>query len=229
MSQLEVSPVHRVTAFGVSLFPSLQPNDFLKNITVFKNYFFNVEKIWKKLLNSLRAHCLSIFTVSRWMDNPESKRRLAARALVLSGPLLYLLRARGLHSTRSHVFCLDPTPSHPWYLDCWERQSHWNWRALEAEGKGTEPSRQALLAVRPLGSLASGWRSSAGLGRLKPHSHFTSGDLSPQGWPQVPKKAMIQDREAEPTGWVYTKKGYGQRDFRNKFNFGFPTFSDHKN
>lgn len=30
------------------------------------------------------------FTVSRRMDNPESKRRLAARALVLSGPLLYL-------------------------------------------------------------------------------------------------------------------------------------------
>lgn len=28
----------------------------------------------EKLLNSLRKHCLSIFTVSRWMDNPQSQR-----------------------------------------------------------------------------------------------------------------------------------------------------------
>lgn len=43
------------------------------------------------------------------------------------------------------------------------------------------------------------------------------------------KKAMIQDEEAEPSGYVIQKKGYGQWDFRNKFNFGFPTFSNHKN
>ncbi|EGW03450.1 hypothetical protein I79_003552 [Cricetulus griseus] len=39
---------------------------------------------------------------------------------------------------------------------------------------------------------------------------------------------MIQDGEAEPTGYVIQKRGYGQWDFRNKFNFGFPTFSDQK-
>lgn len=57
---------------------------------------------------------------SEQMDgqSTESKRRRAARALVLSGPLLYLLRARGLHSTRSHVFYLDPTPSHPRNVGC---------------------------------------------------------------------------------------------------------------
>jgi hypothetical protein len=52
--------------------------------------------------------------------------------------------------------------------------------------------------------------------------------LSASALAPIAKKAMIQDREAEPTGCVIQKKGYGQWDFRNKFNFGFPSFSNHK-
>lgn len=138
----------------------------------------------------------------------------------------------GLHSTRSHVFDLDPVPSHQWNVGCRERQSHDNWKVLEAEGDRGHPSRHCLLAVCALGSLASdgearlpwGGSSLPSLPETSPPSR-----LSLQSWPQVPKKAMIQDREAEPTGCGIQKRGYGQWDFRNKFNFGFPTFSDHKN
>lgn len=120
----------------------------------------------EKLLNSLRAHCLSIFTVSRWMDDPESKRRRAARAFVLSGPLLYLLRARAFTAPTA-VFYLDSTPSHPRNVGGWERQSHGNWRVFESRRwRGQGRPRQALLAVCARGSLTSRWRPWGGWGPL---------------------------------------------------------------
>lgn len=115
---------------------------------------------------------------------------------------------------------------------------HGAWAAERGRATGTEgllsrrwrgpgdPAGHCQLCVRSAASPLS-------LGRLRsPTPHFLRPRhlrASQQSWPHVPKKAMIQDREAEPTGCVIQKRGYRQRDFRNKFNFGFPTFSDHKN
>ncbi|EGW03449.1 hypothetical protein I79_003551 [Cricetulus griseus] len=103
----------------------------------------------EKLLNSLRAHCLSIFTVSRWMDNPQSQRGGGQQEPCAEWSLALPPEGRGLHSTRSHVFYLDPVPSHQWNVGCWERQSHGNWRVLEAEDEGDsgKPSRHCWLCV----------------------------------------------------------------------------------
>lgn len=97
----------------------------------------------EKLLNSFRARCLSIFTVSRWMDNPQSQRRRAGgrQEPCAEWSLALPPEGRGLHSTRSHVFHLDPVPSHQWNVGCRERQSHDNWKVLEAEGDRGHPSR----------------------------------------------------------------------------------------
>lgn len=109
----------------------------------------------EKLLNSLRKHCLSIFTVSRWMDNPQSQRgggRRAARALCCVVPC-FTSWGPGLHGTRSRVFYLDPVPSHKRNVGCWERQSR-DCKVLEARRwRWQRQPLQALLAVCALGSL----------------------------------------------------------------------------
>lgn len=155
------------------------------------------------------------FTVSRRMDNPESKRRLAARALCWVVPC-FTSEGRGLpsrHPQPHFPFGSRPLPStergllrkaEPRQLED-GRSRRW---------RGQRRPRQALLAVCALGSLASGWRSSARLpwGGWSPIPTSLPETLPPsrlslQSWTQVPKKAMIQDREAEPTGCVIQKKG----------------------
>lgn len=58
------------------VFPFSLPSSqmILKKNHSFKKLFFQCWKNMEKLLNSLRALRLSIFTVSRWIDKPESQR-----------------------------------------------------------------------------------------------------------------------------------------------------------
>lgn len=190
----------------------------------------------EKLLNSLRAHCLSIFTVSRRMDNPQSKRRRAARALVLSGPLLHLLRAGAFTAPAARFSTWIPPPPIHGTLAAEKGRATVTGGSSKQEVKGTGATPPGTV------SCVCSWQPRLWMEKLGPPwpwggcrpltPHFLRPrhlHASQQSWPHVPKKAMIQDREAEPSGCIIQKRGYRQRDFRNKFNFGFPTFSDHKN
>lgn len=93
----------------------------------------------EKLLNSLRKHCLSIFTVSRWMDNPQSQRgggRAGCKGPVLSGPLLYLLRARPSQNPEPG-FLLGSRPLPPSERGLLRRQSHGTARSEKLKLKVT--------------------------------------------------------------------------------------------
>lgn len=81
---------------------------FLKNITVFKNYFFNVKKYGKAIEQPQGT--LPVHLHSEQMDgqSTESKRRWA-RALVLSGPLLSLPQGGG---PSTHSVWIPPPPIH---------------------------------------------------------------------------------------------------------------------
>lgn len=195
-------------------------------------------KKYGKAIEQPQAHCLSIFTVSRRMGSPESERagggRAGGKSPVLSwASLASLLGAAASQHPQPFLFPLGSHPSHPRSVGCWERLSHWNGGSSEQKVTGTGDP-----ATRPgTVSCVCAWRPRlwmlGGPGEAAvPTPHFLRPrhlHASQQSWPHVPKKAMIQDREAEPTGCVIQKRGYRQRDFRNKFNFGFPTFSDHKN
>lgn len=180
---------------------------------------------------------------SEQMDGQSRVRRRPARALVLSGPLLHLPKGWGAFAAPTATFPIWILPGPIQGMRAAKRgRAPVTGGSLKqkAEEPGGSP-HQALLLRGSLGSLTTGWRSSAAPGRLTSPSHFTSWDLnmqtyqtrhlSVQSWPtpRPLRRQMIQDREAEPSGCVIQKQGYGQRDFRNKFNFGFPTFSDHKN
>lgn len=173
---------------------------------------------------------------SEQMDgqSTESTRRRVARALVLSGPLLYLLRA-GAFTAPAAMFStwIPPPPIHgTWAAEKGRATVTGGSSKQKVKGTGATPpgtvscvcSWQPRLWMEKLGG--------RGLAAVPLTPHFLRPrhlHASQQSWPHVPKKAMIQDREAGPTGCVIQKRGYRQRDFRNKFNFGFPTFSDHKN
>lgn len=137
----------------------------------------------EKLLNSLRKHCLSIFTVSRWMDNPQSQRgggRAGCKGPVLSGPLLYLLRA-GPSQNPEPGFLLGSRPLPPSEHGLLRRQSQGTARSGKPKVKVTEAAPPGTVSCVCSRQPSSGWRSSAVLGRLNSHSHFTSGDLTASG------------------------------------------------
>lgn len=186
----------------------------------------------EKLLNSLRAHCLSIFTVSRWRDNPQSQRGGGQQEPLCWVVPCFTSWGPGLSPHPQPRFLLG---SHP--LPSTERGL-----LRKAEPGGSSKQEVKGTGATPPGTVSCvcSWRShlwmeklgGPGEAAIPPHTSLPA--TSPpsrlsQSWPHVPKKAMIQDREAEPSGCVIQKGGYRQRDFRNKFNFGFPTFSDHKN
>lgn len=128
-------------------------------------------------------------------------------------------------------------PSHPWNVGYWERQSHSRqpWWQESLRSRRWRSMASSVLSGQPrlgMGQRGCSW----GWGPthiLHPETlalrFITFMPLFASELAPVLKKAMIQDEEAEPTGCVIQKKGYGQWDFRNKFNFGFPTFSNHKN
>lgn len=157
-------------------------------------------------------------------------------------------RAGGVFKAPSCYFQLDPS-SPSWSIKYGLRrkaepvlESGGNRRVLEAEGGGTgrlSPSEAAgkqcaLWAALPLAGKA---RSPAE--RLKSHSRLlpeTSGP--PSGSPPLcfsllcppsPQEGDDPRRRGRARWLRHTKKGYGQWDFRNKLNFGFLTFSNHKN
>lgn len=126
-------------------FPFPPAKWFLKNITVFKNYFFNVEKIWKSYWT---ASGNTASPSSQWADGwtiHKVKEEVGggSKSPVLCGPLLYLLRA-GPSQNPEPGFLLGsrPLPSTERNVGCWERQSR-DCKVLEAEGEGDRgsPSR----------------------------------------------------------------------------------------
>lgn len=179
------------------------------------------------------------FTVSRRMDNPESKRRLAARALCWVVPC-FTSEGRGLpsrHPQPHFPFGSRPLPStergllrkaEPRQLED-GRSRRW---------RGQRRPRQALLAVCVL-LAASPLDGGAQLGcpgeaevpfplhfRRPCHLHASLCRAGPRflrrQWSKI-------ERQSQPAVLYKKRGGYGQWEFRNKFNFGFPTFSDHKN
>lgn len=180
----------------------------------------------EKLLNSLGAHCLS---TSQWADGWTIQSQ---RGGWRQEPLCWVVpcftsEGRGLpsqHPQPHFPFGSRPLPStergllrkaEPRQLED-GRSRRW---------RGQRRPRQALLAVCALGSLASGWRSSARLpwGGWSPIPTSLPETLPPsrlslQSWTQVPKKAMIQDREAEPTGLLYKKRGWAMDSGNSETN-----------
>lgn len=118
---------------------------------------------------------------SEQMDgqSTKSKRRWAAgsKSPVLCGPLLYLLRA-GPSRNPEPGFLLGSRP-----LPSTERGLL---RKAEPGLQGLRSQKVKVTEAAPPGTVScvcsrqpsSGWRSSAAPGRLKSHSHFTSGDLT---------------------------------------------------
>lgn len=138
----------------------------------------------------------------------ESKRR-QARFLVPDGPLPYLPKGcRCPPSTHSHFFHLDPYP-----FASTDPQASEKGRAILKSWDHMRV-RQKVSAVRALGLGLRGSMVAQG-GRGPTHTLFcetsalrltTSLPRFASGWPQVLKKAMIQDGEAGPTGCVLQKR-----------------------
>lgn len=143
----------QLLVFPFSL-PSSQMIFFL--ITVFKNYFFNVEKIWKSYWTAL-GHSAS--PSSQWADGwtihrikeEAGKIPCAKRSLARPSPGWGCL-----HSTHSHFTQL--APSSPWPIHgMWAAEkgkaileSGGYRRVLEAEGGGSERlSPQAASSRQP--------------------------------------------------------------------------------
>lgn len=132
----------------------------------------------EKLLNSLRKHCLSIFTVSRWMDNPQSQRGGGRRQQEPCAVWSLALPPEGRAFTEPGAGFSTWIPSPPI-----NRTERGLLRKAEPGLQGLRSRRwrwqrqplQALLAVCALGSLRL---AGAASGRLKSHAHFTSGDLT---------------------------------------------------
>lgn len=160
----------------------------------------------EKLLDSLRAPCLSIFTVSRQMDNPQSPRWGRQGPLCQAVPCPTFPRAGGaIRAPTAASFIWIPAPCHPWKcVGFWERQSH-----------PREPgSQQGLHKAGVSSGLSWPWARELWLPR-EAEVPLTSSSMrsqlsgSPPGclslhqsWPPVLKKAMIQDGEAGLTGCV---------------------------
>lgn len=156
--------------------------------------------------------------------------------------LPYLQCWEGLHCFPSHFFQLDPSspaPSMEWNVGCWERQSY-----------SGDHSKEGLRSPgwRPQESLCSGGISSVLLGQ--PCCRMGQSSCPQRGWSPTHVDFLRSQRSGSPPwclslhpswppgpyegndlrwrGWAeglcHTKKGYGQWDFRNKFNFGFLTF-----
>lgn len=167
----------------------------------------------EKLLNSHRALCLSIFTVSRWMDNPQTKDE--ARKIPFDKYSLVQASPGSTFSAPTGHFLQQNLPvypilSHPWNVGCWERQS-----LRESQGN------RRVAEVR-----AGGWRRGSLLGQpghrkgkrgvyWKAETSLTFDLMRAQlsgtpplclslywSWPPILRKAMIQEKEAEPTGCV---------------------------
>lgn len=186
----------------------------------------------EKLLNSLRALCLSIFTVSRWMDNPQNQR--GGRR----DPLCWMVPAPaspGQGTPSQHPRSFLPTESllpHPIHRT-WAagkgkatQESDGNRRVLEARSSLPRHGEQ-----RALGCPAPGWESVVAHGEVDIPLHLrhkTSTLRLTTFWPLFAselapglKKALVQDRETESAGCVIQKRLWTV-GFRNKFNFGFP-------
>lgn len=125
-------------------------------------------KNMEKLLNSLRALCLSTITVSRWVD-PQNPRG-AGRILVRHGPSHHLPGAGCLPSTRSLPFQQNPSPPTPsGECGCWEGKA-----TLESDGNRRGSDRLEALSSGTVSSVLSAAWPQASVGpteRLKSHSH----------------------------------------------------------
>lgn len=132
-------------------------------------------KKYGKLLDSLRALCLSVFTVSRWMDNPQNQR------WGRQDPLCSMVPCPTFPISFNWIL---PLPARPRNLGCRERRSHsgerWSQKVSEAEGGGIGLSPPAGRALRPLSSLATGWGSVVAHREAEVPLTWTSWDLSPQ-------------------------------------------------
>lgn len=215
-------------------FPFPPAKWFLKNITVFKNYFFNVEKIWKSYWT---ASGNTASPSSQWADGwtiHKVKEEVGGGQQEPCAVWSLALPPEGRAFTESAAGFSTWIPSPPINGTGLLRKAEPGLQGLRSQRwRWQRQPLQALLAVCALGSLPLLEKLGCpGKAQVPLPLHFRRPhrlEASLQSWPQVPKKAMIQDREAEQTGCVIQKRGYGQWDFRNKFNFGFPTFSDHKN
>lgn len=82
-------------------------------------------KKYGKAIVQPRAHCLSIFTVSRWMDNLQNQRGGQQGPLCWVVPCLASPRVGVLSQhPQPHLSFGSLPPSHPWNVGYWERQSH---------------------------------------------------------------------------------------------------------
>lgn len=188
-----------------------------KKITVFKNYFFNVEKIWKSYWT---ASGPSAPPPSQWADGwahrtqEEPAGSLCRTVLRTSFP-----GAGCLASTQSLSFQRNPSSPNPirgmWVL---ERQSH---SGEQSDGNRRGSDRLEALSSGTVSSvLSAAWpqdrKAWLPTERLKSHSHLLHGTSARRLTTFVPllaselapglKKALVQDREAEAAGCI-TQKG----------------------
>lgn len=126
---LESAPVIYLQLIMLQLlvFPFSLPSSqmIFKKYHSFEKLFFQCWKNMEKLLNSLGAHCLSLFTVSRWMDNPSNQRGGGQDPLCWVVPCLTSLGAGSASMAPTAMLSFGSLScSHPWCVGCWERQSH---------------------------------------------------------------------------------------------------------
>lgn len=173
----------------------------------------------EKLLNSLRALCLSTFTVSRWVDNPQNQRGGRQGPLCQVVPCPTFPRAGGACTAPTAMEFSWAPPPHTPPMECeLPRKANLFWRAMVTGGSqkpGVEATTGSLLGqltcVLPT-AWPQGGRARLPTERLKSHSHLlhettalgltTSTPLFASELAPVLRKAMVQDREAESAGCV---------------------------
>lgn len=176
---------------------------------------------------------LPLLLHSEQMDGPTEPRG-AGRTLVQDGPSHLLPGTGCLASTQSLSFQRNPSSPTP-SGEC----GLWKGKATpESDGNRRGSDRLEALSSRVL---SAAWpqdgRRGCPLRSWSPiHICFMRPQLagSPplilswhQGWPQ-PWRRPWSETERQRQLAASHKEGCGQWDFRNKFNFGFPTYSNHK-
>lgn len=172
---------------------------------------------------------------SEWMDNVQDQREGRR-------PLHYLPLGRArLHSSHSHSFPLNPSAPIPSKACGLQTEAKPCWRAM-VNRTLSEARRSSLLRrrkQRALGSLATGWWGVVAHQEVEVSLTFASQGLNFQAHHllaslSAPELAPVLRRhwsktERQSQLAVSYKKGCGQWDFWNKFNFGFLTSSNHNN